>query len=194
MSKITQSYFPIQQSNFTILNQGTTTLYDGYNCILVNSPNKSGHNLCCLVQPVTSAYSITANIQRHDFNSGWNEVGVCFRSSSDGYITVVRYTTAGNSGLLNCKIYVSRFTSYTGFNGEVYVSAANIFYDIRWFRLTDDGVNRKCLISYDGINWQSIYSVSRTTFHTPDQAGWFCNNYSGIVNFTVKSFVVDYSS
>jgi hypothetical protein len=36
-----------------------------------------------------------------------------------------------------------------------------------WIRLFDNGTNRVCKFSYDGINYQSIFSVSDTDFITP---------------------------
>jgi hypothetical protein len=49
-----------------------------------------------------------------------------------------------------------------------------------WLRLEDDNTNRNAYVSSDGYRWVKVYSVSRATWQTPNQVGFFSSagNYA----------------
>jgi len=199
MSKIIKAFspFPITKSLFTEINIDTRTVTDGYTHIHVAAPSKAGSNsVYGLLQTApTTPYSATFNLRRLTFLSGWASLGVGWRSSSDGYITFCGISEAGGTGGLT--YYVSKMTlqTYDGYTSTpTNISTTGYcFPDLRYFRLIDDNTDRKIQISWDGINFQTVFSMSRTSFHTPDQIGVMCNPYDNAVNFTINHFKIDYS-
>lgn len=195
MSKIAQSFPPIAQSSFTIINQGSKTITDAFNSINIISPSQSSaHNTCLLVKSVVAPYSVTVNLRRFDFNSGWSDIGVGWRESSSGKLVAVRHTSSGgSSGIISCSnILVSKFSNPATWITNYYTSNAT-FWDTRWYRMVEDNTNRILYASNDGINWISVFSVGRTDYLTADQCGIIADTYNASTTFSVYSCNVDYS-
>lgn len=80
-------------------------------------------------------------------------------------------------------IYLQYWSSATAFAGS-YVTYA--WRDQQhWFRITDDGTNRKAYVSSDGVNWLLIHSVSRTDNLTADQVGFWATAKNGTLDMGV---------
>ena len=47
---------------------------------------------------------------------------------------------------------------------------------VMWIQVEDDNTNRILRVSNDGRNWKQLFSVGRTDFLTPDEAGIFVNS------------------
>jgi hypothetical protein len=59
------------------------------------------------------------------------------------------------------------------------------------FKIADNGTNRIYSLSYDGTTFLDLYSVTRTTFLTPDQVGFYVNSGANqsTVTMTLLSWV-----
>ena len=72
-------------------------------------------------------------------------------------------------------VTVDKFSSATAFSANYtsigWLAAAGV-----WLQITDDGTNRKCLASNDGINYAQIHSIGRTDYLTADEVGFYVNN------------------
>lgn len=66
------------------------------------------------------------------------------------------------------------------YESGVLVSSPLIFW-----RLEDDGTNRKYHFSGDGKNFVQVYSEGRTTFMTADEIGWCANPHSQDIKATL---------
>lgn len=67
--------------------------------------------------------------------------------------------------------------NYSAVNGSTTVAASqtlgtNIATMPNWLRIRDDGANKYFEFSLNGVDWQPLYAVSRTTFLTATAIGW----------------------
>lgn len=60
-----------------------------------------------------------------------------------------------------------------------------------WFQLIDDNTNWSCKISYDGLNYLTMFTETRNTFLTATQLVVFGNGNGGAGNTTVTKVVFD---
>jgi hypothetical protein len=114
-----------------------------------------------------------------------DHVGLAFRESSSGKLAIFPYSQQRFTGFYN-------YTSPTVFSAAPIGNITPLVLPSAFcFRIADNGTNRIASISYDGITFQTIYSVSRTTFITADQVGFYVNsvNGTGAVTITLLSWV-----
>lgn len=123
-------------------------------------------------------------------NGAYPWVGLCLRDSATGKIIVFG---PARTDTLNLAMRVGKWTNNTTFSADYYVQ--NFFppatYEgVYHLQLTDDNTNRIFKVSRDGYNFETVYSVGRTDFITPDQIGIANIAYTGTAHTTLT--VYDY--
>ena len=101
--------------------------------------------------------------------------GALFRESSSGKLRSLHlgFNAAGVIEVYAWNSPTAPVTQLAVFRSEVLFSSPLIFW-----RLEDDGTNRKFHFSGDGINFIQLYSEGRTTGMTANEVGWFIDPYS----------------
>jgi hypothetical protein len=166
--------FPLtvpSDTGFAWVNQGTATLATTKDAlVLTGVGNATVPNLHARVKTAPATpYTITACLLGNPLAKSFLSYGLCFRQSSDGKMHVLRIvgTTGASLGMGSDK-----FTSATVYSANY--QSFNVGGPIRWFRISDDGANRKCWYSMDGQNWTQFHTIGRTDFLTADQVGFCC--------------------
>lgn len=118
----------------------------------------------------STPYTITGLFLINSFPEDFFQFGLCFRESGTGELAVFSLTFASSVGGWN--IWSRKFNSPTSFNAE-YTFHDFIPANMIWLRIADDGVDRICSYSFDGIDFIEFHSVGRTDFLTADQVGFF---------------------
>ena len=91
--------------------------------------------------------------------------GLFWLKSSDGKMVTLRVVGLTYGGAMS--VTKEGVAHYVSLRSDILVSSPLIF-----LRIEDDGTNRKCHFSGDGINFAQIHSVSRTDYLTADYVGW----------------------
>lgn len=181
---------PLSSSDFTWQNQNGASSTDFGSSIYLTAPNNSGsQNLRFFYKSAPGTpYTITSKIiYLGGFINGAstkaNMYGIAW---GDG----TKLTTLHiNTGDTTFDLDVANWDNVTTFNANVYVNNdVAIANQLEWFRIADDGTNRTCSISRDGVNFITIYSVARTNFLTPTRVGLIMNPYQGDQHTSVVSW------
>ena len=168
-------------SDFAWINQGTATAVDDPEGIYLNALAAAAHDLKILKKAAPSTpYTITALFLRNCLSSGNASVGLCFRQSSDGKIA-----TFANLTWTTLRLSVWKYTDATTFSAS-YFDVVSWNEDLMFFRIEDDGTDRKCYVSIDGINFIQIHSIGRTDFLTADEVGFFACSLSATYPAGIK--------
>jgi hypothetical protein len=184
-----------QVSDFTWVNQGSATAANSKGGIRVTTPIATGTSIRMLVKSApTPPYTLTvAFIPAVCSTTSGSEAfrtGVVWRSSGDSKITYV--AVGADAGGRQVRIYTAT-NETSGFSG-VAVVAVQERGPLFWMRLEDDNTNRKVYISNTGLDndWVLLYSVSRTSHHTPDQIGLaFDSNHATFNNISTYFHYVE---
>jgi hypothetical protein len=173
--RVSPVVFPIS-TNYSWVNQGITSVADTGSGMYLQTlgTNGGGRDARLLVQsaPATS-YGIDVCFEYVGAttiaaNNGL--VGVCFRESSSGKIHayVVDFNSNGD-----CVMISTKYDSPSSYNSDYNNKVSDFVAGIMWLRISDDGINRYCWYSRDGINYTNFHFVSRTDYITADQIGVF---------------------
>lgn len=189
MSNIINGYTSLEVADFSWYNQGAATATDSVNGINLYSPANSpnGYTYKSLLKTVpTAPYKAIANIK---YIGPWQPY-VCWGmalADNDGksanFSNQTRDTDPGVGRMQ--VIYMSNETTY----GDRWDST-DIYPNIEWFMLEDDGTNRNSYASWDGVNWSLIRTESRTNYLTPTKIGVCVCPYSINTYVTVNSFKI----
>lgn len=110
-------------------------------------------------------YTISAAIIHNQSPGLSNSMfGLCFRESSSGKLSVIRWITSGS-------LLASKYNSPTSFSANYDSDAC--YAPPLFLRIADNGTSRIYSYSYDGQNYLKFHTVGRTDFHTADEVGWF---------------------
>lgn len=170
---------------YTDINFGSDTKRDDTDStVLIGAASGSGSRVVARVKAAPATpYTVTAYLQAHYFAKPFMSYGLCFRNSGAGTLHALQIVTE-DLGLTLPRLRSSKYTNPTTFSAD-YASVIQFMpYDVHWLRIADDGVNRICSVSRDGIDWVQVHSVGRTDFLTADQIG-FCisTENSGTPNY-----------
>lgn len=160
-------------SGWSWVNQGSATIDTSTGAHILEGDGTASYNLRCRARSAPATpYTITAMFlwDPHYLSAAQGSMGLFWRDSSAGTLTTCWYDYRGTTGAPN--LYVQTMNSVTS-NNTVVVNANYLAERPRWFRIADDGVNRTFSISMTGFDFSPLYSVSRTTFLTPNQVGYF---------------------
>lgn len=159
--------------DFAWINQGTATISTTNGGIVLRDDTPtSGFNWRIRKKAAPSTpYTITACFKLGIATGGLGGGGLCFRQSSDGKLHgfEVQFDTT--------TLYVDsrKLTSPTSFSADYVLTQHNGRFDgnaMIYLRIADNGTNRICSWSYDGVNFFEFHSVSRTDFLTADEVGF----------------------
>jgi hypothetical protein len=157
----------------TWVNQGGATVSTTNGGIILTAPTGAGQNIRARVKTAPSTpYTVTArfipNMEQAGSNNGF--VGIGFRESSSGKFALLAFSAQQVLGFYN-------YTDATTFSASTTGNVNPLLYGTSFcFRIADDGTNRIASISYDGVTFQVVYSVARTTFLTADQVAFVANS------------------
>lgn len=119
---------------------------------------------------LSSNYTITAAFLAGIHPTNYSSTALCWRESASGKL--VTFHVGWNGGLT---WQVTKWTNattvsahYTVGNSLSFAGGTPLF----WYRLVDDGTNRLCQWSPDGVNWLTLHSVGRTDWLTADEVGF----------------------
>ncbi len=159
---------PPVDGDFSWVNQGGAAVTTANGGIFLRVPVSSGVNLRARVQSAPATpYILTGIFLPVINNENFQHVGLCFRASGSSAIE-----TFGPQGL---SLMVNSFTNETTYSATprqvLFTRGSPMF-----LRIADDGTNRIYSYSSDGQNWVVVYSVTRTTFLTANQIGFFGND------------------
>jgi len=166
------------------LNQGSASVDTTPGGHYILAPAAAGHNLKMRAiavpsTPYTLDFHLLPNIVGTEgqwYGAMWHDgtkvhtIGM-LKSTNVWFLDVSRWTNATTFG-----------TQDVGLNSWIHPP---------FYRLADDGTNRKFSISRDGQHWILILSLSRTTHLTPTHAGFFVSTFtasydSGLTCLSVK--------
>jgi hypothetical protein len=183
-------------SNWTWVNQNSATATDesGGGIFLKVANSATEINYLLKKAAPSTPYTITAALlplMGPAGGSGSGECGLLFRQSSNGNLVCFRLNQEGGTPPV-LKLSVTKSSS-TGAGVAHYVDAdaSMIPRQPLWLRIADDGTNRICSVSADGVNWLQWHSVGRTDYITADEVGFFVGgNNSQTVQLTLLSWAV----
>ena len=176
MDLTTPQRLTVNSSDFTWVNQGTSTVSDDtWGGITLAAALSSSHSLHCLVKSVPSTpWVLTAHFKLSSLipgGTGGCHSGLVIRESSSGKIESL---SARNYE----KISWFNWNSATSYNSTNASDEFEIAPKGVWLRFSDDGTNLETFSSHDGLNWYSYGSASRTHFLSggADQLGFYFSN------------------
>ena len=153
--------------------------------LLLTTPYTTSESRSALYIAQTSTWSVTTALRY--YNDGHNggsttEVGLGFiNSSSHNYSFVGAKTVAGGNSIFAVWTDANSHSSASGTPQTQWVNnTGGIFMpSFVWYRITYGATNRTYEISFDGVNFQQVYSESRNTTFTPDAAAIIVSPKSG---------------
>ncbi len=158
--------------DFSWLNQGTASVVADKGVIHLNAPAGTSNIRARIMSAPTPPYTVTALVHLYLQIVNYNQAGLCFRESSSGklqtFLVVVQETD-------DVYIRTDKLPDNTGFTGT-YGGPKWSQRGPLWMRMKDDGTNRICQYSLDGVNFITLHSVSRTDYLTANQIGFFANS------------------
>lgn len=161
-------------AEFAWVNQGTASIDTTYGGLYFKGPAGTGvQNLIVLKKAVTAPYTVVAAFLPIVFNVTAMGVGLVFRQSSDGKLVEFRCAGDHNWGLNKWTNATNYSASYISVQGSAIGRAPCV-----WMRIQDDGANRICSLSVDGVHWYTYHTVSNTDFLTADEVGMSLYNYN----------------
>lgn len=171
-------------ADFAWVNQGSSSVAedaDRETIVLTGAATAVGANIVGRVKTAPATpYVITAFFDAMLLPKAFNGFGLGFRDSAGGGIHLS--AVFGSAGSTDYTHRSTKYTSPTAFSADY---QAIVLTDApRWHRIADDGTNRICSLSVDGVNWLQVHSVARTDFLTANQVGFFVSTEnSAVPNF-----------
>ncbi len=167
-------FTPPVENDFVWINQGSATIDHTLGPGILQSPaGDTSFNLrirkkAAPATPWTLTAAWIYNIKTGTTNS---TAGICVRQSSDGKVA-----TLGNFQLANERVVGFNMNSATNFSATHTDLNMGMVGPVQWMRIADNGTNRIYSWSNNGVNWIQLTSVTRTSFLTADEIGFFTNN------------------
>jgi hypothetical protein len=172
---------PPNFNTFTWVNQGSASFTNQF----LKAPGGQSGDSCRILKIASPAtpYSVTVAFSPLliiEEGSKYPLCGLCFRESSSGKLMVFAYQWRKDSSAVNAfkGIYytIEYWSAPTSFSSTQFQQPISVLTNPLWFKLTDDGSNRKYLISADGINFSTLYSESHTLNLTANEIGVVVNS------------------
>lgn len=159
---------PPDNSVFSWINQSGATITTTQGGVFLRVPTTGGvsTHIRKMTAPATP-YTVTLFVLPQLVSAAFSMCGFCWRQSSDGKLIVFELIYSGG-WLFGVEKQDSPSTG-----GVAYVGLAAAPHSGGvWLRATDDGTNRICSWSTDGIEFTQIHSVGRTDYMTADEIGF----------------------
>lgn len=166
---------PPVASTFAWVNQGDATITDQGGILRLYTPQQGSDQ--ARIQKIAAPgtpYTITAAFKFIAAFSGsairW---GLVWRDSGSGKLVTFNLASFDNSSEMPLFIVGTKWDSATSTNSDYYAKLFWCNVDCVWLRITDDGTNRTCYLSSDGVNFVQVHQVGRTDWITADEVGFF---------------------
>lgn len=165
---------PPVNADFAWINQDTASVRDDTDSVVLIGGavgNASNANVRKKAAPATP-YTITAYLIPTMIQKAFQAYGILFRESGTGKLHTLA-VFANDLGLTTLAILSTKWASAT--SATAHYVTHQICREPRWFRIGDDGVNRKCWISSDGVDWLLLDTQTRLDHLTggADEVGFF---------------------
>lgn len=167
---------PPVDGDFAWINQGSASVTSSVGGIYLNSGTAVSGSLRIRKKSKTGSYTLTIAFLPNLVGSSAPRCGICWRQSSDGKLVVFWVERNGSYTLVQgapLVCTVMKWASATSFSATYSIVPIQPHNGLCWLRVQDDGSNRKCFFSCDGLNWIEVHSVGRTDYMTADEVG-FC--------------------
>lgn len=180
-------FTPPPNTGWSYTTLGSATFTQDKDARLLTIPSASGDNWRIEYEALspTSNYVYVAYIESSAITAAnWNS-GIILRDSSSGKFVSLNV----NNNASGWYFAAQKWNSPSSISAQYTQS----FFPIlpNWLRIRDDGTNRYFEFSYNGVDWITLYSVSRTDFITPNQAGWGGSNSTGLLGYVrLRSFEI----
>lgn len=172
--------FPFTDPNlqsWSWVNQGGATVSSSTGGITIYAPAHSGDSFRIRKKSAPSTpYTITAAFMVCGVENCMGGIG--WRQSSDGKLMVAQHQIYS----LTAYISLQKLTNETTYSANYASWTAVTQYTggpVKWFKISDDGTNRKIYYGVDGQNWIPLHSIGRTDFLTGDEVIFFCSASNG---------------
>jgi hypothetical protein len=185
-------------TNFTWDNQGTATVSDQSNRMVVTIPDSSGLSPATQSRglyealPFAAPYTVQFALSVIGYTTGGNAViaSIGLRNSGGEWVALgLGWGSAGNYWVFRRDVWTTT-TSFSGSGSTLnYVTPDS---SLLWMRVTDDGTNRHFLVSQNGNDWLPIFSEGNTTTITPTEIGLLFYNEAGASGVPAVFSVYDY--
>lgn len=165
-------------------NGATADFTGGSLCFSTSAAPTGTHSI--LYNTITAPYTVTVHFDCwNTATTGFNGFNLMFLNSSSGAFSNIQVAWSNPAAAPPYPaIYVEKWTNYNTFSAEythLYyptVSSTSTPGNIHghaypnWLRIKDDGTtNRYYYYSFDGLHWNTLYTVARTDFVTPNAVG-----------------------
>lgn len=174
--------------NLEWVNQSTASVtFNADGSVWLTTPTLNSLNMRILKRLAPSTpYTVTAAMLIEAPLANYGNMGLIFRQSSNGKIHAMRYLQASGPYFNSVK-----HDSPTAYNND-YASVAQLANGLVWLQIQDNGTNRICSFSRNGVNFTQVHSVGRTDYITADEIGFFIDpqNASGPVSATLYSWEI----
>lgn len=181
---------PPVDASFAWVNQGGASVAASNGGVFLAAPASASNSwrIRKMAAPATP-YVVTAAI-RPMMRVGNNQrVGILFRESGTSELSIFYI----NLSTTQEQLLVDNWTNETTFSATVASTTTirGLSNALVFLRIEDNGTNRVYSFSYDGQNFQQVFSVTRTTFLTADEIGFgLSDNSSVVIAMTVFSWKV----
>jgi hypothetical protein len=163
------------------------------NMIYLSTPGSSSDNISFYAKPAPATpYTITALLEPLFDPTDYAAAGLAW---SDGTLFATFQFSHDSTGTnasagVGAALAANKFSNYTTFNSSYKNrTLANFPNRPKWLRIADDGTNRICSWSNDGVNFITFHSVARTDFLTPTKVGIFVDSINNVtVGLTLLSW------
>lgn len=177
-------------ASLTAINQSTGTAVDSDAGIYMKHLTTSTDYIFALVQTAPATpWTFTVAIIPQLRNSNFNHCGVCF---SDG-TKLVTWGPSYNAATGGLRWVATKWTDANTVSAD-YGEFVNVQFvgPVLWLRLQDNGTNRICSVSFDGVNFETFHTVSRTDFLTASKLGIYLSVNDGAhdIVMTCSSWLV----
>lgn len=143
----------------TWVNQGSASVADRATGVTISAPNGSGDNWRGRTKPAPATpYTITVLVARAQNASSPTAIAALGWYDGTAKLHLLSHLISSASTY----IQVPKYNSPTSFNGTDFSTQQPISSPV-WLRVSDDGTNVSFAYSMDGANFQTLYSVAKTS-------------------------------
>lgn len=173
---------------FSWANQGSASVFSNTGSITMTAPGVAGINLRVREKTVpTAPYTVTVCLLPLMFRRQWYSVGVCLRDHVGGKVEVYDQQCDTSER----RVRVGQYVNTTTVDANVLSTSMGTI--IQFWQIADDNTNRTVSISLDGLHWQTLHQVVRTSYMTPTRIGWFMNAETTSGTFEVQSLLLSWA-
>lgn len=172
--------------DFAWINQGGASKVTTTGGVFLRAPLNATGNPSLRIRKKaapSTPYTIVAGILPAIVSLNYQSCGLLFRNNGAGTIETLEFSAATS---VNSALVVNRYSSATVYSSTPLNRGQGHAMGIVWLKIADDGTDRIYSYSTDGQNFITIFTVTRTTFLTADEVGFFVNEQTNTVESGVS--------